>query len=43
MTRHRQQVATGAALILAGSWVLYQAYEGSGRRRPFWARFIPGP
>jgi hypothetical protein len=40
---HQQKVAAGAAAIALGSWLLYQAYEGSGRKRPFLVRFLPGP
>jgi hypothetical protein len=39
---HQQKVAAGAACIAAGSWILYQAYEGSGRKRPFWTKILPG-
>lgn len=39
---HEQKVLAGAAMILAGSWVLYQTYEASGRRRPFWTKVLPG-
>jgi hypothetical protein len=39
---HQQSVAAGAALIAAGSWVLWQAYEGTGRKRPFWVKLLPG-
>jgi len=39
---HQQKVLAGASLIAAGSWVLYQAYEGSGVRRPWWTRMLPG-
>jgi hypothetical protein len=37
-----QKVAAGAAAICLGSWLLYEGFEGSGRKRPFWARFLPG-
>lgn len=37
----QQKVAAGTGLLIAGSWLLYQGYEGSGRKRPFWARFLP--
>lgn len=40
---HQQQVLCGVSAICLGSWLLYEAFEGSGRKRPFWARFIPGP
>lgn len=33
----------GIALLIAGSWLLYDAYEGRGRQRPFAVRFLPGP
>jgi hypothetical protein len=39
---HQQCVMTGAALIAAGSWLLYRTYDGSGRRRPFWVKLLPG-
>jgi len=39
---HQQRVLAGVVLIAAGSRVLYQAFEGSGRRRPWWTRAIPG-
>lgn len=38
----QQKVTAGAALLCAGSWMLYQGYEASGRRRPFWAKLLPG-
>lgn len=37
----QQRVGAGVALFVAGSWLLYQGYEGAGRKRPFWARFLP--
>lgn len=37
---HHQQVLAGAACIVTGSWLLYQAYEG--RRTPFWLKLLPG-
>lgn len=37
------KVYAGAAALVLGSWLLYEGFEGSGRRRPFWARFLPGP
>lgn len=38
----QQKVAAGAALLCAGSWLLYQGYEGAGRKRPFLAKLLPG-
>lgn len=33
----------GYAAVALGSWLLWQAYEARGRRRPFAAKFLPGP
>lgn len=41
MNRHQQTVAAGVGAVILGSWLLYEAFEGSGRKRPFWARFVP--
>lgn len=39
----RQAVTLGAILTAAGSWLLFEGYEQSGRSRPWFARFLPGP
>lgn len=39
---HQQKIAAGAALIVLGSWLLHEAYEGSGRRRPWAVKLLPG-
>jgi hypothetical protein len=39
---HQQKVVAGCALIVAGAWVLHEAYEASGRKRPFAIKFLPG-
>lgn len=33
----------GVVAICLGSFLLYDAYEGRGRPRPFAARLLPGP
>ena len=33
-------VLVGLALTAAGGWVLYDAYEGRGRNRPFFMKFL---
>lgn len=33
-------VVVGLVLTAAGGWVLYDAYEGRGRSRPFLMRFL---
>lgn len=33
----------GYAAVLAGSWLLWQAYEARGRSRPWPIKFLPGP
>lgn len=32
----------GATLLITGAYLLYEAYEKRGRRRPFALRFLPG-
>lgn len=34
--------AVGIALVLAGAYLLHDAYESRGRSRPFFTKFIPG-
>jgi len=41
MTR-QQHIVAGAAAICLGAWLLHQAYEGSGRPRPFALKLLPG-
>ena len=36
------QTAAGLALVVAGAWIVHEAWEGHGRRRPFLLRFLPG-
>lgn len=31
----------GVLLVCLGSWMLYDAYEGRGRSRPFMLRLLP--
>ena len=38
--RHTELVL-GMALFAASAWLIYDAYEGRGRKRPFLARFLP--
>lgn len=33
----------GYAALVAGSWLLWQAYEARGAKRPWHTRFLPGP
>lgn len=35
------EVWLAAALLLAGAWLLHDAYENRGRQRPFVLRFLP--
>lgn len=32
----------GIGFVVAGSWLLYDAYEGRGRTRPWAVRLLPG-
>ena len=38
--RHAELVL-GATLFVLASWLIWDAYEGRGRARPFLARFLP--
>lgn len=38
----RTALVAGAAFIALGSWLLYDAYEGRGRARPWALRWLPG-
>lgn len=35
------QTAAGLVLIVAGAYVIHEAWEGRGHRRPFLLRFLP--
>lgn len=39
----RTELLLGAVGIVAGSALLYDAYENRGRHRPWWLRWLPGP
>lgn len=41
MTRDLQILA-GAACLIAGFWLLHQAFDARGVARPFWLHFVPG-
>jgi hypothetical protein len=38
----QQQIYAGCGAVIVGAWLLHQAFEGAGKPRPFWARFLPG-
>jgi hypothetical protein len=38
--RHTELVL-GIGLFMASAWLIYDAYEGRGAKRPFAARFLP--
>lgn len=35
------EISVGIGLFIAASWLIYDAYEGRGRTRPFIAKFLP--
>ena len=35
------ELVLGVVLFAASAWLIYDAYEGRGRKRPFVARFLP--
>ena len=38
----RLALALGYGGVVLGAWALYEAYELSGRKRPFYTKFLPG-
>lgn len=38
----RTEITLGVSLFVVSAWLIYDAYEGRGRKRPFPARFLPG-
>jgi hypothetical protein len=38
----RAALLLGAALLIAGTYCIYDAYDGRGRARPYWLHFLPG-
>lgn len=38
----RVAIGLGAVMIIAGAYLLHEAYEGRGTSRPFALRFLPG-
>lgn len=36
------EIALGLALFIGGVWLIHDAYEGRGKKRPFAARLLPG-
>jgi hypothetical protein len=41
VTDRRAALTFGVAAIVAGTWLLTQAYEARGRQRPLWAQLLP--
>jgi len=37
------ELGLAVALFVASSWLVYDAYEGRGRPRPFGVRLLPTP
>lgn len=35
------ELVLGIGLFVLASWLIYDAYEGRGRQRPFAAHFLP--
>ncbi len=44
LLRNRQfEIGASVALFVASAWLMFDAYEGRGRKRPFVTRLLPGP
>lgn len=41
IANRRRELLAGAVLFLGSSWLVWDAYEGRGKPRPFLARFLP--
>jgi len=41
LANRRTELWAGAVLFVGSSWLIWDAYEGRGRKRPFVARFLP--
>lgn len=37
------ELSLAVALFIASAWLAHDAYEGRGRKRPFWTRVGPMP
>lgn len=35
------ELTAGVVLFVCSAWLIYDAFEGRGKRRPFWAHFLP--
>ncbi|MBN9327733.1 hypothetical protein [Cellulomonas sp. 73-145] len=40
VTDRRTALVAGLLCVVAGSWLLSQAFEARGRSRPLWARIV---
>jgi hypothetical protein len=38
----RTAIVAGAGCLVLGSFLLYDAFDARGRRRPFWLYLLPG-
>lgn len=37
----QQQTALGVGVAVVGAWLVHEAWEGNGRKRPFLLRLLP--
>lgn len=43
VVRDKQTALVGGAVCLvAGTWLIYQAFDARGDRRPYWLSMLPG-
>jgi hypothetical protein len=38
----RTEIVVGALCLAAGSWLIWDAYDGRGRKRPWALHLLPG-
>jgi hypothetical protein len=41
LANRNTELTLGVGLFIASAWLIYDAYEGRGRKRPFVARVLP--
>lgn len=41
LSDRRRELVIGGTMFVLSSWLIWDAYEGRGQKRPFLARFLP--
>lgn len=43
LAKREHELVLGVALFITSAWLIFDAYEGRGRKRPFIAHVLPIP